>query len=48
MMTNIDKWIDSNDRVLVIVGAAHRAVLKDFYEDRTDVEYLEITNFLKK
>ncbi|KQC31492.1 hypothetical protein AAY42_17645 [Flagellimonas eckloniae] len=47
MMTNIDKWLNSNDRILVIVGAAHRAVLKDFYEDRTDVEYLEITNFLK-
>ncbi len=48
MMTNIDKWITQNDRILVIVGAAHRAVLKDFYEDRTDVEYVEITNFLKK
>jgi len=47
MMTNIDKWITSTDRVLVIVGAAHRAVLKDFYEDRTDIEYVEITNFLK-
>ncbi len=47
MMTNIDQWTNSNDRVLVIVGAAHRAVLKDFYEDRTDVEYVEISNFLK-
>jgi len=47
MMTNIDKWVDPNDRILVIVGAAHRAVLKDFYEDRTDVEYVEIADFLK-
>lgn len=47
MMTNIDKWINPNDRILVIVGAAHRAVLKDFYEDRTDIEYVEIANFLK-
>ena len=48
MMTNIDKWITPNDRILIIVGAAHRAVLKDFYEDRMDVEYVEIANFLKK
>ncbi|TSE11252.1 DUF5694 domain-containing protein [Aquimarina algiphila] len=48
MMTNIDRWITPDDRVLVIVGAAHRAVIKDFYEDRTDIEYVEITNYLKK
>ncbi len=48
MMTNIDRQMTENDRVLVIVGAAHRAVLKDFYEDRTDVEYVEIRNFLKR
>lgn len=47
MMTNIDQWITPEDRILVIVGAAHRAVLKDFYEDRTDVEYVEISTYLK-
>ena len=48
MMTNIDRWIEPNDRILVIVGAAHRAVLRDFYEDRTDVEYIEIRNYLEE
>ncbi|GAA4274387.1 DUF5694 domain-containing protein [Aquimarina gracilis] len=48
MMTNIDRWITSNDRILVIVGAAHRAVLKDFYQDRTDIEYVEIRDYLKR
>ena len=47
MMTYIDRQVDSDDRVLVIVGAAHRAVLKDLYQDRTDIEYLEISNYLK-
>ncbi|WP_299224424.1 DUF5694 domain-containing protein [uncultured Psychroserpens sp.] len=47
MMTNIDRWITAEDRVLVIVGAAHRAVLKDFYEDRTDVDYIEIRSYLE-
>lgn len=47
MMTNIDKWTNSDDRILVIVGAAHRAILKDFFEDRTDTEYVEISNYLK-
>lgn len=48
MMTNIDRWITSDDRILVIVGAAHRAVLKNFYKERTDIEYVEIRNYLKK
>lgn len=47
MMSNIDQVTQKNDRLLVIVGAAHRAILKDFFEDRTDVEYVEISNFLK-
>ncbi len=48
MMTNIDRNMQPEDRILVIVGAAHRAVLKDFYEDRTDVDYVEIRTFLEK
>ncbi len=48
MMTNIDKWIMPNDRILVIVGAAHRAILRDFYEDRTDTDYIEIRTYLQE
>ncbi|MEM9362156.1 MAG: DUF5694 domain-containing protein [Bacteroidota bacterium] len=47
MMTHVDRLVEPKDRVLVIVGAAHRAVLKDLYQDRTDIEYLEIRNYLK-
>ncbi|MEL6810212.1 MAG: DUF5694 domain-containing protein [Bacteroidota bacterium] len=46
MMSHIDKNMEANDRLLVIVGAAHRAVLKDFYETRTDVTYMEIQPYL--
>ncbi|WP_438425666.1 DUF5694 domain-containing protein [Aquimarina macrocephali] len=47
IMANIDMQTQKDDRLLVIVGGAHRAVLKDFYEDRKDVEYVEISDYLK-
>ena len=47
IMSNIDRLIQENDRILVIIGAAHRAILRDFYEDRIDVDYIEIQNFLR-
>lgn len=47
IMANIDMQTQKDDRLLVIVGGAHRAVLKDFYEDREDVEYVEISDYLK-
>ncbi|WP_422860571.1 DUF5694 domain-containing protein [Flagellimonas sp. S174] len=47
IMSNIDRHIGDTDRVLVLIGGAHRAVLKDFYQDRNDVNYIEIANYLK-
>ncbi|WP_298546436.1 DUF5694 domain-containing protein [uncultured Aquimarina sp.] len=47
IMANINLKIEPKDRVLVIIGGAHRAVLKDFYKDRNDIEYVEIHTFLK-
>ena len=47
MMSNIDQLMEENDRLLVIVGAAHRAILRDFFEDRRDVEYVEIRELLE-
>ncbi|WP_298312055.1 DUF5694 domain-containing protein [uncultured Aquimarina sp.] len=47
IMANIDLEIEPEDRVLVVIGGAHRAILKDFYKDRNDIEYVEINTFLK-
>ena len=47
IMTNIDRHTSSGDRLLVIIGGAHRAVLKDFYKDRNDIQYEEIATYLE-
>lgn len=47
IMSNIDQHIGYTGRVLVLVGGAHRAVLKDFYQDRDDVNYIEIADYLQ-
>jgi Family of unknown function (DUF5694) len=48
ILKNISETIDSKDeRLLVIIGAAHRAVLKDLVMDRSDMEYVEIGEYLK-
>ena len=48
MLKNIAETIDNEDeRILVIVGAAHRAVLKDLVIDRSDMDYVEIGDYLK-
>ena len=41
---NIDDLINKNDRVLVIIGAGHSAILKDFYRSSEKVEYVELKN----
>ncbi|NER12079.1 hypothetical protein GWK08_01375 [Leptobacterium flavescens] len=46
IMANIDLQTEKDDRILLIIGGAHRAVLKDFYEDRLDVNYIEIADYL--
>lgn len=47
IMAHIDRHLREAERVLVVIGGAHRAVLKDFYQDRDDVDYVEIGQFLK-
>ncbi|MEM9324425.1 MAG: DUF5694 domain-containing protein [Bacteroidota bacterium] len=45
---NITETIDKEeDRLLVIIGSAHRAVIKDFLLDRSDLEYVEVRQYLK-
>ncbi|WP_350285147.1 DUF5694 domain-containing protein [uncultured Croceitalea sp.] len=47
IMSNIDSHMTSTDVILVLIGGAHRTVLKDFYQDRDDVTYVEIGKYLK-
>ncbi len=47
ILRNIDKVIEDRDNALVIIGAAHRAVIKDFVNNRSDLNYTEIASFLK-
>lgn len=47
MFKNIMETIENEEeRILVIVGSAHRAVIKDFIQDRSDIEYVEIEKLL--
>ncbi len=47
MLKNITHYIeDPNERILVIVGSSHRAVLRDYIEDRTDLQFIEIADYL--
>ncbi|MEL6813061.1 MAG: DUF5694 domain-containing protein [Bacteroidota bacterium] len=49
MLKNTTHWIaDREERILIIVGSSHRAMLKDFINNRDDLEFVEISNFLKK
>ena len=47
MMGNIDSHLEPGDRVLILVGSAHRAILKELYKNRSKVEYVEVANYLK-
>ncbi len=48
ILKNIAGTIESkDDRILVIIGAGHRAVLKDLIIDRGDMEYVEVADYLK-
>jgi Family of unknown function (DUF5694) len=47
ILKNIAETIDhKEDRILVIIGGAHRAVLKDLVIDRGDMKYVEIGEYL--
>lgn len=48
MLKNIASYIESpQERLLVIVGSSHRAVIKDYIEDRVDLKFVEIADFMK-
>ncbi|MHA7844611.1 MAG: DUF5694 domain-containing protein [Winogradskyella sp.] len=47
IMRNIDEIAEPNDRILILFGQGHTALLKDFYKDRDDVIYADILNYLK-
>ena len=44
---NIDDVITKEDRVLVLIGAGHSALLKDFYKSSDAVEYVELNELLQ-
>ncbi len=47
ILKNIGETIESkDDRILVIIGAGHRAVLRNAIIDRSDMEYVEVGQFL--
>ena len=48
IMSNIDRIIEPEDRAFVLFGQGHTSILKQFYQDRTDIQYVEIEDYLKK
>lgn len=48
MLNNISRTIETpEDRILVIIGGAHRAMIKDFILTRDDMKYTEISDYMK-
>lgn len=43
---NIDRITEKKDRILVIIGAGHSAILNDFYRNSNVIQYAEITDYL--
>lgn len=37
---------EGDERLLLIIGSSHRAVMKDFIRDRQDMQYVEIQDYL--
>nr|WP_288931090.1 DUF5694 domain-containing protein [uncultured Allomuricauda sp.] len=48
IMYHIDSLMEPGDRVLVLFGQGHTAILKDFYKNRSDIIYADILQYLKK
>lgn len=47
ILKNIAETIESKeDRILVIIGGGHRAVLRNAIIDRSDMEYVEVSEYL--
>ena len=47
IMANIDRIAEPGDRILVIFGQGHTAIMKDYYKGRDDMVYEEITDYMK-
>jgi len=47
IMRNIDVQTAPGDRVFVLFGQGHTAILKDYYRERSDIEYVDILEYLK-
>ena len=47
ILKNIDRVTKTGERVLLIIGQAHRAVIRDYIEDREDMTYIEVSQFLR-
>lgn len=44
---NIDYLLAKNDRVLMIIGAGHKAILEDFYRSSKSINYVNINDYLE-
>jgi len=47
IMRNIDTIVEPGDRVFVLFGQGHTAILKDLYKHRSDMKYDDILEYLK-
>ncbi len=47
ILANIMKTVEPGERVLLIMGSGHRAMLIPFIIDKNDLRYEEIHNYLK-
>ncbi|HIP47399.1 MAG TPA: hypothetical protein EYG92_00320 [Lutibacter sp.] len=47
IMGQIDVHLQKNDRILVLIGAGHKPILKDLYKNRKNIEYIDIQEYLK-
>ena len=46
ILKNIDRVTNPGEKALIIIGQAHRAVLRDFVEDRQDMSFYEVNQLL--
>ena len=47
IMGHMDRHIQQNNRVLLLIGAGHKPILKDLYINRKNIEYIEIHEYLE-
>lgn len=44
---NVMRHANPGERLLLIIGSGHRAVMKHFFNTRQDIDYVEVNQFLK-